>query len=158
MVELLAVVRIRGWAKAPWFINETLEMLRLKYNFNAMIYPKVPPILGMLHKTSPYVTWGEINSDVLKMLITTRLETIKGDKVSDSYVKEVLKIDNIDALVKQLYEGKIYLHKLNQYFKLPIRLHPPKGGFKGSVKRPYKNKGEFGYRGDKINELIERMI
>ncbi|ACP45703.1 ribosomal protein L30P [Sulfolobus islandicus Y.G.57.14] len=158
MVELLGIIRIRGWAKAPWYINETLEMLRLRYNFNTMMYPKTSQILGMLNKVSPYVTWGEIDPDTLKLLIIKRLETAKGDKVSDSYVKEVLKIENIDTMVKQLYEGKIYLHKLDQYFKLPIRLHPPKGGFKGSVKRPYKNKGEFGYRGNKINELMRRMM
>jgi large subunit ribosomal protein L30 len=36
-------------------------------------------------------------------------------------------------------------------------MHPPKKGFKTSVKRPYKSKGELGYRGEKINELAVRM-
>lgn len=158
MVDLLAVVRIRGWAKAPWFINDTLKLLRLSYNFNAMIYPKTKPILGMLNKAAPYITWGEINPDTLKALIQNRLETVSGDKVTDNYIKSSLNIENVDMMVKYLYDGKIYLHKLDSYFKLPIRLHPPKGGFKGSVKRPYKNKGEFGYRGEKINELLWRMM
>jgi len=39
-----------------------------------------------------------------------------------------------------------------------IKLHPPKGGFKGSKKRHYNNKGELGNRGKEINQLIERMI
>lgn len=63
MVELLGIIRIRGWAKAPWYINETLEMLRLRYNFNTMMYPKTSQILGMLNKVSPYVTWGEIDPE-----------------------------------------------------------------------------------------------
>ncbi|MEM0165130.1 MAG: 50S ribosomal protein L30 [Saccharolobus sp.] len=158
MVELLAIVRIRGWAKAPWFINETLDMLRLRRTFNAMVYPKSKPILGMLYKVAPYITWGEIDADTLKSLLVSRLKTSKDDKISDNYIKSVLNVDNIDEMIKYLYDGKIYLHKLDSYFKLPITLHSPKGGFKNSVKRPYKNKGEFGYRGNAINELIRRMI
>jgi len=36
-------------------------------------------------------------------------------------------------------------------------LHPPKGGFKGTIRRPYKSGGELGYRGAAINDLILRM-
>lgn len=36
------------------------------------------------------------------------------------------------------------------------KLKPPKGGFK-SLKEMYP-KGDLGYRGEKINELIKRMI
>ncbi|MFW5902823.1 MAG: uL30 family ribosomal protein, partial [archaeon] len=39
-----------------------------------------------------------------------------------------------------------------------LKLHPPKGGFKKSKKRHYNNKGELGYRGEEINQLIQRMI
>ena len=38
-----------------------------------------------------------------------------------------------------------------------FRLIPAKGGFKFSIKDNYP-RGEIGYRGDKINELLERMI
>lgn len=36
------------------------------------------------------------------------------------------------------------------------KLKPPKGGFK-SIKEMYP-KGDLGYRGEKINELLKRMI
>jgi large subunit ribosomal protein L30 len=36
-------------------------------------------------------------------------------------------------------------------------MHPPKKGFKRTVKRPYRDRGELGYRGEAINELIKRM-
>ncbi|MBR9680336.1 MAG: hypothetical protein GOU98_00755 [Candidatus Altiarchaeota archaeon] len=38
-----------------------------------------------------------------------------------------------------------------------FRLHPPRGGFKKTIKRP-KPDGELGYRGEKINELILKML
>jgi large subunit ribosomal protein L30 len=37
------------------------------------------------------------------------------------------------------------------------RLHPPRGGFRRTIKR-VRPKGEAGYRGDAINALIERML
>jgi len=39
-----------------------------------------------------------------------------------------------------------------------FRLHPPRGGFKGSIRKPYGAGGELGYRGAAINELIRRML
>ncbi len=37
------------------------------------------------------------------------------------------------------------------------RLHPPRGGFKKSTKRPFPQ-GELGYRGEDINKFIMRML
>lgn len=38
-------------------------------------------------------------------------------------------------------------------------LHPPRGGFeRKGIKKPFNLKGALGYRGDKINDLIKKMI
>jgi len=39
-----------------------------------------------------------------------------------------------------------------------FRLHPPRKGFKGSIKKSYRAGGEAGYRGEAINDLIRRMV
>lgn len=40
-----------------------------------------------------------------------------------------------------------------------FRLEPPKGGFeKNGTKRSFSEKGALGNRGEKVNELIKRMI
>ncbi|MDT7875681.1 MAG: 50S ribosomal protein L30 [Sulfolobaceae archaeon] len=156
MMVLLGIIRIRGYAASPWYIQDTLEMLRLGKRFNAMIYLKTPSLEGMLRLASPYITWGELNEEGLKLLLT-RLRTINNERITDEYLKKTLNVD-IDGFVKKLESGEIKLNKLDNYFKLPIKLHPPKGGFKGKINRPYNAKGEFGYRGDKINELIKRMV
>jgi large subunit ribosomal protein L30 len=45
--------------------------------------------------------------------------------------------------------------KLKRYF----RLHPPRGGFeRKGIKLPYKKGGALGYRGNKMNELIKKML
>ncbi|MBW2986703.1 uL30 family ribosomal protein [Candidatus Woesearchaeota archaeon] len=45
--------------------------------------------------------------------------------------------------------------KKGKYFAL----HPPKGGFeRKGTKIPFKLGGAYGYRKDKINDLIQRML
>jgi len=55
-------------------------------------------------------------------------------------------------------KGDVLPEKLWRSGVKPVfRLHPPKGGFKGTIRRPYKSGGELGYRGAAINDLILRM-
>ncbi|MEM4267277.1 MAG: uL30 family ribosomal protein [Candidatus Woesearchaeota archaeon] len=40
-----------------------------------------------------------------------------------------------------------------------FRLNPPRGGFgRKGIKKPFKSGGALGDRGDKINQLIKRML
>lgn len=40
-----------------------------------------------------------------------------------------------------------------------FRLNPPRKGFgRKGIKRPFKVGGALGYRGDKINDIIKRMV
>ena len=156
--NLLGIIRIRGYAGTPWYIQDTLELLRLRKRFNAMIYEDTEPIKGMLRLVEPYVTWGELNDEGLRLLLSRLYVKPGNSRINNEFLKSKLKIENFDEFVRKIYEGQLKLHKLDDYFKLPIRLHPPSGGFKGKINTPYNLKGELGYRGDKINELIKRMV
>lgn len=143
MSNLYAIVRIRGSVNARKVIDSTMEMLRLKKIGNCMIYPKNPVIEGMLRKSSTFVTWGEIKDDVLLKLVSKR-GRLQGDKkLDDKKAKEI---------AGKL--GKEGTKKLE--IKLPFRLSPPSKGY-NTVKAPFP-KGDAGYRGEKINDLLERMI
>ncbi|MBW3022557.1 uL30 family ribosomal protein [Candidatus Woesearchaeota archaeon] len=54
---------------------------------------------------------------------------------------------------------KLLKEKRGDKDKKFFRLHPPRKGFgRKGVKKSFKEGGALGYRGDKINELIKRMI
>ncbi|AWR97301.1 50S ribosomal protein L30 [Acidianus sulfidivorans JP7] len=156
MPRSLLIIRIRGYASTPWNIQQTLEMLRLPRRFNAMIYPDTKDIKGMLIKVQPYVTWGELNEEGAE-LILSKLKTLHHENINDEYVKKYFGITKED-LKQKIVNGEIKINKYSSVFLLPIRLHAPSGGFKGKINAPYKNKGEFGYRGIEINNLLRRMI
>ena len=143
MTDLYAIVRIRGSVNARRTIDSTMEMLNLKKVNNCMIYPKVPAITGMLKKASTYLTWGEVSEAVLLKLLLKR-GRLQGDKkIDDKQAKEIS---------SKLSAGK----RKDLEIKLPLRLSPPSKGF-NSVKALFP-RGDAGYRGEKINELLERMM
>jgi large subunit ribosomal protein L30 len=88
-------------------------------------------------------------------MIQKRLRTRGNERIDEKTLKEITNFESFDKFANALLEGKVKLkdfEKINPVFKLT----PPSKGFK-SIKEYYP-KGDLGYRGKEINELIERMI
>ena len=84
-----------------------------------------------------------------------------------SIIGMVKKIENyvtfgeIDVeTIKLLTEKRGKVDKKDKSDKTKFfRLHPPRGGFeRKGIKKPFSEGGVLGYRGNKIAELIRRMI
>ena len=159
-MTLYAVIRIRSTADIHPDVEHTLKLLRLHKKYHAVLYPAdLPGLKGMLQKAKDWVTWGEIDRETLLELLRKRGRIPGNKKLTDQYVKERLGLDNgLEELADKMLSGEILLHKLEDKIKPVFRLHPPKKGFRKSIKRPYNDMGELGYRGAAINELIRRMI
>ncbi|MFZ3077576.1 MAG: 50S ribosomal protein L30 [Candidatus Aenigmatarchaeota archaeon] len=140
--KLIAVVRIRGAFTMRKETKDTLKMLRLNRKNHCVLVRGTDSIRGMLQKTKDYVTFGEINEETLKLMIAKR-GRLAGD------VK--LTAEQVEAAVKEaVADGKL------KSIKPVFRLTPASGGFR-EIKQFFP-RGELGYRGDKINELLVKMI
>lgn len=148
-LKIVAVVRVRGNIKVQRKTKDTLKMLNLKYVNNCVVFPLNMHYKGMLQKVKDYVTWGELKKEVFEKMLMKWGRTVCEKKISADYLREK-KIS-----VDELYEGKKKLKAVE--IKPVFRLHPPRGGYEG-IKRPFKMKGTLGYRGEEINELLERMV
>ncbi|HIQ03389.1 MAG TPA: 50S ribosomal protein L30 [Desulfurococcales archaeon] len=159
-MAVYAIIRIRGTVDVPPDVEYTLKLLRLHKKFHCVLYPSnLPGIDGMLHKVKDWVTWGEIDKETLVKLLRIRGRIPGNKQLTDEYVREKLKLKGgIEELAEKILKGEIQLHKIENIIKPVFRLHPPRGGFKKSTKKPYKSNGELGYRGKEINKLIERML
>jgi large subunit ribosomal protein L30 len=152
---MFAVIRIRGEAGLRKEVRDTLRMLRLKAPNNCVLVPETESYKGMLEKCKDVCTWGEIEKATLVKLLQKRLR-LEGDRrVDEKILKEVTGFNTFEEFADALLSEKV---KLKDFKKLkPIfRLTPPSKGFK-SVKEAWP-KGDLGYRGKEINELVERMI
>ena len=151
----IAVIKVRGSFGVRHDIKKTFKHLNITRVNNCAIIDDTESYRGMLQKAKDYITWGYIDVETLKNLVKKRGK-VKGNKpVTDEIVKKKAGIDTVDEFVEKWYKGEI---KPFKDFKKTFRLHPPSKGHKGSIKKPFKVGGALGDRGEKINELLERMI
>jgi large subunit ribosomal protein L30 len=139
---MFAVIRVKGSVNVSKNVEDTLEMLNLKSPNHCVVVPETKQNLGMLRKAKDRITWGKIDKKILSKLLEKR------SKIPKEELKE-MKMKNFDELSDALMNNELKL-------KLIFRLTPPLHGYK-STKLPYP-KGDLGFRGEKINELLERMI
>jgi large subunit ribosomal protein L30 len=152
---MYAVIRVRGRTGVRWDIADTLKMLNLTRVNHCVLIPDTPAYRGMLQKVKDYVTWGEINEETLAKLIRAK-GRLYGDKpITDEYVKG-MGFETIEGLAKAIVDGKV-LYKDIPNVKPVFRLHPPIKGWE-KTKRHFTEGGALGYRGEKINDLILRML
>jgi len=138
---MYAVIRIRGLIGLRKAINDTFKMLRLSRKMHCVLIKETPDMKGMIRKVKDWVTWGEIDDETLRLLIQKRGRK-SGDKKLDE--KETEEVFN------EVKQGKFNI-------KPVFRLTPPSKGFKKSIKQHYP-RGEVGYRGEKINDLLKKMM
>lgn len=129
----VAVVLVRGMVKVVRPVKETLAMLNLHRKNHGVVIENTPAYHGMLIKVKDYVTWGEIDDATFAELVQKR------GQLSDGRGK-ALEVN-----------GKKY----KRYFALS----PPRKGFgRKGIKRAFKIGGALGNRGEKMNDLVKRML
>lgn len=129
----LAVVLVRGMVKVVRPVKETLAMLNLHRKNHCVFIDNTPVYKGMLLKVKDYVTWGEIDDATFAELVQKRGQILQGRG-------KALEVN-----------GKKY----KRYFAL----NPPRKGFgRNGIKRPFTIGGALGYRGEKMNDLVKRML
>jgi large subunit ribosomal protein L30 len=154
--KCIAVVRVRGLISAQCEARETLDMLRLARTNNAVLVNDNPAFKGMLKRARNYVTWGEASKETVTLLLQKRGRLAGGKKLTDEYAQKI-GYNSLDELAEAVANCKVEYRRL--LGAQPVfRLHPPTRGFRGKTKKSYGAGGEAGYRGERINELIKRMV
>ncbi len=147
MVKYIAM-RIRGTVDVPGDVEATLNLLRLRRKFAAVILEKNQVNMGMLHKAKDYISFGEIDQETFKQLLLKRAKK-EGEKPLEIAGKA------IEEFIQKFWDNKAKFSDLK--IKPFFRLHPPIGGFKKST-RLSAPKGLLGYQGEKINLLVKKML
>ncbi len=142
---MYVAIRVRGSIGSKPDTKRTLETLGLKRTHTAGIYPKKTDVLVMLRDVSGYLTYGEATEETVKLLIEKKGKPMHPE-------------DKLDAskAISALKAGKSIssVGIRNQF-----RLSPPRKGWeRGGIKKPFTVGGALGYRGEKINDIIKRMI
>ena len=154
-VSKLAVVKLRSDINARQDVKDTLKMMGLTRVNHCIIVDNNDSNLGMIKKIKDFVTWGEIKPEVLESLLKKRGRLIGDKRVTEEFLKSKSNFKTMNELAVAIESGSVELSDVG--IKKVFRLHPPRGGYK-STKRPVKDMGDLGYRGDRINDLIMQMM
>ncbi len=143
---MYAVIRIRGTANLRKEIEGTLHMLRLNKPNHCIIIPQTDTNKGMLKKAKDYITWGEIDDKTLEELVTKRAKISHTKKIDQK---------NAKTIIEKIKKGKLKESDIKPVFQLS----PPKKGFeRKGIKKTFRQGGALGYRKDKINTLLKKML
>lgn len=143
---MIVVIRIKGMVDTESKSKATLERLRLRRKFSAVLLAENREIMGMLKRVQHYVSYGKISKELVKELITKR-GLLKGNKPVD---KKIIS----DKFIDEIYDGKKKISDAG--IKPFFRLHPPIGGFKKGTRLPYPQ-GVLG-NNKEIDKLLVKML
>ncbi len=152
----LVVVKIRGTVSAQREVRETLEFLHLTHTNHAVLIDSRPAYKGMLQRVSSYVTWGEPTKETVALMLQKRGRLSGDKKLSEEFITKA-GYGSVDDLAEAIIKCKVQFQKLPDSQPM-FKLHPPSKGYKGKTKKGFKAGGEAGYRGEAINQLLQRMI
>ena len=151
-----AVVRVRGTVNVKPDIKKTMQLLRLTRANHCVLIEENPVSKGMLQIVKDYTTWGEISKETLSKLISSRGMLVGDKPMTDEYIKSATSYGSIEKLAEAIIDNTVKYKDIPRVKPL-FRLNPPKKGYR-TVKRSFVNRGSLGYRKEKINALIERML
>src|SRR3972149_1939953 len=97
---MFAVVRIRSTAGARREIGDALKMLRLNDVNSCVLIPETQDYKGMATKVREFVTWGEIEKNVLAKMLEKRLKLVGDKKIDGKTLKELKKFQEHTPCLK----------------------------------------------------------
>jgi len=148
---MIAAIRVRGSTKLRAKIEETLQQLRLDRVNHMVLLDDIATVRGQLKKVESFITYGEIDANTFSKLIKKRGRLIGDKRITLDFLKKS-KIKSFKEL-----DSRKKLEKLG--VKKVFRLNPPRKGYeRNGIKKSFTVGGALGYRGKKINDLINRMV
>lgn len=148
-------IRVRGEVGVKRDIADTMKMLRLNRINHAVLIDENPSYHGMLLKAKDYITWGQIDQETLNQLLQKRGRIVGNKKITEDYLQENTEYSTLEDIAGAVLRSEIKLEDIN--IKPVFRLHPPKKGYE-HTKTSFREGGSLGYREEKINDLVKKMI
>src|SRR5438046_9788866 len=88
-----AVLRLRGKSDLRRDVKDTLRLLHLTRQNHCAIVPQDPTYRGMLQVVKDYVTWGEVDAEVVARLLLEGGCQVGDRPIDDAFVKGDRKYD-----------------------------------------------------------------
>jgi len=153
----LLVVNLHGQINVPRGTRETLIQLGIGKRFAAAVVGDDPVSKGSVHLCKDYVAWAPLDSDLLTALLQSRGRVSNSKTLDDKALKDLgfkAYADLAQAIIKgETTDTLSSVKGLKPFFGLS----PPRGGFKRSSRRQFREGGILG-ENPMLPEIVRRMI
>ncbi len=156
-IEPLCIIRIRGAPGMKRKILHTLKLLNLHKQNHCTIVQDNSSVRGMLQKAKDYIAFGNPSKEMIEKLLEKRARLVGNKPLTENHIRYTTVYKSIGDLASAIYEGRIQIKEV-QDLKPVFRLHPPRGGYPGTVKKSITAGGALGNVGEKINRYLDKMI
>jgi len=151
----LVVVNLHGLINTPSGPRKTLIELGIGKRFAATVVPDDSSTMGALELCKEYVAWSPIDADLLASLLKARGK-ISNAKPLDGKALEALGVKDHSELASRMIKDGSRLSSL-EGVKPFFGLSPPRGGFKRSSRRQFRQGGVLG-ENPKLPDILRRML
>lgn len=137
---MILAIRISGQVEMRKDFVETLFRMRMRKKYSAVLIKENEASKPLIQSVRNFIAYGPIDQKTLEELISKRGKPLdKKIKIDAKKTAEIIMKDGIEkAGIKPFF-----------------RLHPPRKGINSKIHFP---KGVLGDNGDKINDLVRRML
>jgi large subunit ribosomal protein L30 len=151
----LLVVNLHGLINVPSGTRATLIQLGIGKRFAATVVGDDVISKGSVHLCKDYVAWNALDVDLLTTLLKSR-GRVSNSKTLDDQALEALGFKSHAELAQEIMKddaSRLSSKGLKPFFGLS----PPKGGFKRSSRRAFRQGGILG-ENPLLAEIVRRMI
>ncbi len=154
-MKLLLVVNLHGAINSPSAVRKALTELKVVRKFSASVVTDDPNTVGMLRLCKDYVAWTEADPELLALLLQKR-GMVSEARALDAAGLKTLGFKDFGALAAHMLESGTRLSAM-EGLRPFFRLAPPRGGFKGSMRRQANDGGVLG-KNPHLPEIVRRMV
>jgi len=153
----LIVVNLHGQINVPRGTRETLVQLGIGKRFAASVVGDDPVSKGSVRLCKDYVAWAPLELELLTALLQAK-GRVSNSKILDDEALKAMGFKTYAELAKAIIEGET-THRLSSVkgLKPYFGLSPPKGGFKRSSRRQFREGGILG-ENPLLPEIVRRML
>jgi large subunit ribosomal protein L30 len=152
----LLVVNLHGLINVPTGTRTTLTQLGIGRRFSATVVGDDDVSKGAVHLCKDYVAWSAIDADLLTALLKARGRVSNSRSLDDQALQALgfkSHADLAQAIMRDGTPSRMASKGLRPFFGLS----PPKGGFKRSSRRQFREGGILGDN-PQLGDLVRRMI
>lgn len=139
---MIIVIRITGQINLPEGVKEALHRLKIRKKYSAVLVKSTKENMQLMKKLRNFVAYGTISAESLSELLAKRGKPLKVGQKLDS-----------EKIISGIEKKPLEDFGLKPFF----RLHSPRRGI-DAKKHFGVNKGVLGDNGEKINDLVRRML